>query len=154
VRLGFNYRMDELSAALGASQLRRIDALLERRARVAELYTERLREVPDVRPPLVRPHVTMSWFVYVVTLRAGLDGAQALAAAGIPSRGYFPPVHLQPYIAAAGGGGDVRAAALPVTESIAGRTIALPFHGGLGPAEVDRVVAGLRAAIDEGGGSP
>ena len=70
-RLGFNYRMDELSAALGVSQIRRLDSFLGKRARVAQMYTERLANFEWLRPPMVQPHVTMSWFVYVVTLVGG-----------------------------------------------------------------------------------
>jgi perosamine synthetase len=158
-RLGYNYRMTEMSAALGLSQLSRIETFLAKRARVAALYTERLQALDAVRPPIVKDHVRMSWFVYVITLAEGLkrDPVIArLAEAGIPARGYFAPIHTQPYIRAllsdrSGGrlsdrsGG--RSGTLPVTEAIAQRTIALPFHNNLTEAEVDRVVAALKAAI-------
>ncbi len=70
-RLGFNYRMDEMSAALGVSQISRLDQILARRAAVAAMYTERLAGLEWVRPPVVRPEVEMSWFVYVVLLDSG-----------------------------------------------------------------------------------
>ena len=72
-RLGYNYRLNEMSAALGVSQLRRIDRMLSRRNHVAKMYTQRLSLLDLVQPPVVKPHVTMSWFVYVVTLADGLD---------------------------------------------------------------------------------
>ncbi len=146
-RLGFNYRLDEMSAALGVSQLGRLETFLERRDRVAAAYGERLASLERVRPPVVRPHVRMSWFVYVVTLEEGLDRdpiMRAMEAAGVPARGYFPPVHLQPYVRDLLGTGP---GLLPLTESIAQRTIALPFHNRLADGEIDRVVEALARAL-------
>jgi perosamine synthetase len=146
-RLGFNYRMDEMSAALGVSQIARLSELLEKRARVAVLYTERLAGRDWVRPPVVRSHVEMSWFVYVVLLAEGIERDSVMtrmAAAGVPSRAYFSPLHLQPYIRERLGTGP---GDLPVTEAIASRTLALPFHGNMTPDQVDRVVAAFDLAV-------
>jgi perosamine synthetase len=145
-RLGYNYRMDEMSAALGVSQLRRIEVFLERRARVASLYAERLHGLEWVRAPVVKPDVRMSWFVYVVTLAEGLDRdpvMRAMEEQGVPARGYFSPVHQQPYIRALA----TKPVSLPVTESVARRTIALPFHNHLTADEVDRVVTARERAV-------
>jgi perosamine synthetase len=147
VRLGYNYRMTEMSAALGVSQLQRLASFLEKRAHVARIYTERLADLDWVRTPVVKPHVRMSWFVYVITLVEDLQRdpvMAALAEQGIPSRGYFAPIHTQSYIRERFG--DL-AGTLPVTESIAQRTIALPFHNNLNEAQVARVVAALRDAV-------
>ncbi len=146
-RLGFNYRLDEMSAALGVSQLARLETFLERRDRVAAAYGERLARLERVRAPVVRSHVRMSWFVYVVTLAEGVDRdpvMRAMEAAGVPVRGYFPPVHLQPYVRELLGSGP---GLLPLTESIARRTIALPFHNRLADGEIDRVVEALARAL-------
>ena len=146
-RLGFNYRMDEMSAALGLSQLQRIETFLAKRQHVADLYSSRLSAVPRVRTQFVRPHVRMSWFVYVITLDEDVDrGAvgEALEERQIPVRGYFSPVHLQAYIV---GREDCRIGNLPVTESVARRTLALPFHNHLTKKDVDTVVEALHEAI-------
>jgi perosamine synthetase len=146
-RLGFNYRMDELSAALGVSQIKRLDSFLAKRAHVALMYTERLVDLERVRPPVVRPDVSMSWFVYVVTLSSDVDRqavVASLASEGIPTRAYFPPLHLQPYIRERFG---TREGMLPVTEDIARRTLALPFHNNLMETQVERVVDALRRAL-------
>ncbi|MBN1640887.1 MAG: DegT/DnrJ/EryC1/StrS family aminotransferase [Anaerolineae bacterium] len=146
-RLGYNYRMDEMSAALGASQLARLETILDKRERVARTYTARIHEIDGVRPPAVRAHVRMSWFVYVVTLAEGLarDAVmRRMAERGIATRGYFAPIHTQPYIRARMG--DLRGL-LPVTESIAERTIALPFHNNVDAATIDAVCEGLRCAV-------
>lgn len=148
-RLGFNYRMDEMSAALGVSQISRLDQILTKRDAVARMYTERLDGTEWVRTPVVRPDVEMSWFVYVVTLAHDLDRDAvigSLQAKGIPSRAYFSPIHLQPYIRERFG---TREGMLPVTEDVAKRTLALPFHTNLPEEHVDRVVQGLREAVDE-----
>lgn len=146
-RLGYNYRMDEMSAALGCTQLRRLDDFLSMRARVAERYTSRLRSVEGIRPPVVRPHVRMSWFVYVVTLDAGVDGAvviRQMERRGVPARAYFSPIHRQPYMKAFPG---ARSSNLPVTEALSGRTIALPFHNNLTTEEIEIVAVALEESV-------
>jgi perosamine synthetase len=146
-RLGYNYRLDEMSAALGLSQLRRIETFLAKRKRVAEMYTECLKGSESVQVPHSKPHVRRSWFVYVVTLLEDIDRdtvARTMEESGIPVRCYFPPIHLQPYIRERFGfkGGE-----LPITESIAQRTLALPFHNNLTEKQIDRVVESLLGAV-------
>jgi perosamine synthetase len=146
-RLGFNYRMDEMSAALGLSQLLRIETFLAKRQQVADLYSKSLSAIPHVRTQFVKPHVRMSWFVYVITLDEELDRgavAEALEERQIPVRFYFSPVHLQSYIVERG---DCRVGKLPITESVGRRTLALPFHNQLTAKEVDEVVEALDEAV-------
>jgi len=144
VRLGYNYRLDELSAALGVAQLERIEELLANRERVARRYTERLATIEGVRSPSIAPEVTrMSWFVYVVRLAPRLDRERimaALAERGIPSRPYFSPLHLQPvYVDRFGH----RQGDFPVCERVARSTLALPFSGVMTENQVDRVCGAL-----------
>jgi len=146
-RLGYNYRMTEMSAALGISQLRRIEEFLAKRERVAGMYTERLSNLDWVRPPVVRPNVRMSWFVYVVTIKEGLDRNEVMrgmAEWGIPTRGYFSPMHLQPYIRDTLGTSE---GMLPITESVAQRTIALPFYNQLREEQVEIIVNTLKGLL-------
>jgi perosamine synthetase len=148
-RLGFNYRLDDMSAAIGCTQMARIEEFLEKRAAVAGLYNARLMGVAGVRTPVVRPEVRMSWFVYVVTLDSGIDGAaviEAMERRGIPARAYFNPIHTQRYVSALP---DLPAVDLPVTEAVAGRTIALPFHNNLSAGEVELVAQALEESIAE-----
>ncbi|MBA2591457.1 MAG: DegT/DnrJ/EryC1/StrS family aminotransferase [Gammaproteobacteria bacterium] len=145
--LGYNYRMDELSAALGISQLKRIEDFLGRRERVAARYSALLRAFDWLDIPVVRPHVRMSWFVYVVRLAEGVDRDRvvlAMEAQGVPARAYFPPMHLQPYVRERLGTGP---GMLPVTEALARRTLALPFHNHLSDEEIERVVGCLERAV-------
>jgi perosamine synthetase len=147
-RLGYNYRMDELSAALGISQLRRIDEFVAKRRWVAETYDALLQDEPRVRAPIVRPDVKMSYFVYVVELQGELrrdEVMHGLASKGVPSRGYFSPIHLQPYMRKMVG---YREWALPVTERVATRTIALPFYNTLTAEDAEYVVSALVQVLD------
>ena len=146
-RLGYNYRMDELSAAVGLGQMRRIGELLAKRDRVAAMYDARLAGVEGVKRPPVAPGVRMSWFVYVVRLDPPVnrEGVMArLAQRGISSRPYFQPIHLQPFYRERFG---YRGGELPVTEAAGRSCLALPFHGRLTAEEVERVAATLEEAI-------
>jgi perosamine synthetase len=147
-RLGYNYRLDEMSAALGLSQIRRLDELLNKRAQVAAWYNTRLQneELIEV-PQIVATTTRMSWFVYVVRLRppASRDEVmRGLQAAGVPSRPYFTPIHLQPYYREKFGyqRGD-----FPVTEYLGDVSLALPFSGVMTEEQVDYVCQQLRAGI-------
>lgn len=145
--LGYNYRLDEMSAALGVSQMRRLETFLDRRQKVAEMYTQRLAEIPGIEPPRARPGVRVSWFVYVVRLPQGLDRETVMMSMqerGVPTRAYFSPIHLQPYVRDRLG--DL-SGALPVTEALARRTLALPFHNRLTEREIERVVETLRISV-------
>ena len=149
VRLGFNYRIDELSAALGLAQHRRLGELRRGRDRVVARYAEALADLDWLTLPTVRAGASVDWFVYVVQLDLRLDRdriVNQLAAVGVPSRPYFSPIHLQPYYRERFGyaPGD-----FPVTESVAARTLALPFSSRLDENSVERVAHALRAAAAE-----
>lgn len=155
-RLGFNYRMDELSAALGVAQMGRIDEIIGKRQRVAEMYNERLSKIPGVKVPYVSPDVTrMSWFVYVVRVGVGeTDHARQayireqvmrfLSENGVGCRPYFTPIHLQPFYREMFGfkEGDFR-----VTELLGRTSIAIPFHSNLTREEVEYVAEVLEEGL-------
>ena len=146
--LGYNYRMDEMSAALGVAQMERLDELLDRRQRVAGWYEERLSEQAGVSTLSISPATTrMSWFVYVVRFAAGIDRqavARRLEALGIPSRPYFTPIHLQPYFVERFGyqPGD-----FPVAEDLGRRSLALPFSSVMTEEQVETVCDAVREAM-------
>lgn len=143
-RLGYNYRLDEMSAALGLAQLQRLEELLSRRARVAAWYTERLAGAEFFQTPTIVADTTrMSWFVYVVRVRPPLHRdavMRRLAAVGIPSRPYFTPIHLQPFYRQRFG---FAPGAFPVTEHLGEVSLALPFSGVMSEDQVDRVCTTL-----------
>jgi perosamine synthetase len=148
VRLGYNYRLDEMRAALGRSQLGRLEQLLTKRQHVAELYNERLAGVEGVSVPYVADTTSrMSWFVYVIRLTKDLDRNQIMARLqdqGIACRPYFTPIHLQPFYVERYG---YKEGDMPVTESVARSTLALPFHSNLDPAAIDLVCDRLQQAL-------
>jgi len=148
VRLGFNYRMSDVAAAMGIGQLERFDEILAARSRVAEQYNEILSEIDGVELPCPDDldHVR-SWFVYVVKLPSGADrdGVMArLAAEGIATAPYLPSIHLQSYMRELYGFGE---GMLPVSEDCSARTMALPFHARLEREDQERVVEALRNAL-------
>ena len=146
--MGYNYRLDEMSAALGRVQLSRIEELLDKREQVARWYSERIEEIPGVTVPRESPTTTRSsWFVYVVRFDANIDRdvvARRLGEASIPARPYFLPIHLQPYMVERFGyqEGD-----FPVTEDLGRRGLALPFSGVMSEAQVEAVCRALRESI-------
>jgi len=149
-RLGYNFRMDELSAALGCSQVERIEEILEKRAKVAGMYGEKLAEVEEIQVLLVAPYVSkMSWFVYVIRLERGIDRDRVirfLREGGIECKPYFTPIHLQPFYRKMFG---YKEGDFPITEDVAGRTIALPFFNNLKEEQIDYVVKKLKEGIEK-----
>ena len=145
VRLGYNYRLDEMSAALGLVQLSRIEEIVAARAQVADWYKAALAEVDGVEAPYVATNVRMSWFVYVVRLSEAFTQEdrdrilQGLQKRGIGCRNYFAPIHLQPFYRELG----YRRGTFPITEHVAERTIALPFYNKLTEQEIAYVVKNL-----------
>ena len=138
--LGYNYRLDEMSAALGISQMKRVEQLLKKRQQVADWYNAKLNTIKGIETPYITPATTrMSWFVYVIRLDPSLDRdrvAEMLLDSGIPVRPYFLPIHLQPYIAEQFG---YREGDYPVTEDLGRRSLAVPFSGIMTEAQVDLV---------------
>jgi perosamine synthetase len=147
-RLGYNYRLDDLSAALGLAQLERLDEILAARAGVAKRYGDLLAGVDGVEAPLAddEDH-RRSWFVYVVKLAQGVDrnGIMArLGEEGVASKPYLPSIHLQPFYRERFG---YREGILPVSEDASARTLALPFHARLPAEDQERVVEALARAL-------
>jgi perosamine synthetase len=147
-RLGFNYRLNELSCALGLVQLTRIDDMLARRAKVAAWYSERLRGVERVHVPTVAAATSrMSWFVYVVrfdSMAERTTAMDALGERGIPSRPYFTPIHLQPFYIEKF---SYRRGDFPVAEALGDTSLALPFSSVMTESDVDCVCRELTAVL-------
>ncbi len=147
-RLGYNYRLDEMSAALGLNQIKRLDALLNKRAQVAMWYNARLQDEDLIEVPHVVDTTTrMSWFVYVVRIKPpAIRNAviEYLRASGVPSRQYFMPIHLQPFYRDKFG---YRRGDFPVTEHLGDVSLALPFSGVMTEEQVDFVCRQLHHAV-------
>ncbi len=149
-RLGFNYRLDDLSCALGLAQLERLDDLLAGRARVASLYSQALADVEGLGLPCPdQGGDRRGWFVYVVQLPPGVDRDTAVVAMrerGVDTKPYLPAIHLLSFYRERFGysEGD-----FPVCEDVAARSLALPFFPQLTDGEVEQVVESLRAVIGQ-----
>jgi perosamine synthetase len=147
VRLGFNYRLTDIQAAIGIGQLEKLDKLLALRAGVAARYDRLLGDVEVERLCPDDADHRRSWFVYVVAVPPGVDRdrvIEELRAQGIATADYMPCVHLQPYMREAYGFGE---GLCPVAEDVASRTLALPFSPKLDEEDQERVVEALRAAL-------
>jgi perosamine synthetase len=149
-RLGYNYRLSDINAALGIVQMRRLEEIVEARQRVAHEYISLLLDEPHLILPTIDDETVMSWFVFVVRLAGDLDATDRDAILAylrnhhIGCSNYFPPIHLQPFYVKDHG---YKRGDFPMTEYVADRTIALPFHNRLTHMEIERVVHHLRQAI-------
>jgi len=150
-RLGYNFRLSDINCALGLAQLARLEEIMARRRAVASWYQELLANDDRIIVPAAPNGSEMSWFVFVVRLTEAydLDHRNALLTAmtdqKIQVSDYFPPVHLQPFIANAYGH---RSGDFPIAEAAGQRTIALPFHTQLTQDDVALVAGTLRALLD------
>ncbi|MGI8605771.1 MAG: DegT/DnrJ/EryC1/StrS family aminotransferase [Gaiellaceae bacterium] len=147
-RLGYNYRLDELSAAVGVAQLEKLDRILELRAEVAARYESLLAPVEGVETLVADDgDHRRSWFVYVVLLDRSVDRDQVigrLAEHGVAAKPYLPSIHLQPYYRERFGH---REGMLPVSEAASARSLALPFSTVLEGEDQERVVDALARAL-------
>ncbi len=151
-RLGYNYRLSEVAAALGVAQMERLDEMLEQRRRVVRGYMQRLMDWDDLVLPTAEPgtDATMSWFVFVPRLEASYGHVErdriiaGLKRHEIGASNYFPCIHLQPFYKQHLGhaAGD-----FPVAERASQRTIALPFFPQMDDTQIELVCHTLRVMI-------
>jgi perosamine synthetase len=150
VRLGYNYRLSDINAAIGIVQMQRLNEIVEARQRVAHEYIRELLDESHIILPTIDQETVMSWFVFVVRLTSELDATDRDAILAylrnhhIGCSNYFPPIHLQPFYVHDYG---FKRGDFPITEYVADRTIALPFHNNLTHMEIEAVVHHLRQAI-------
>ncbi|HSI98221.1 MAG TPA: DegT/DnrJ/EryC1/StrS family aminotransferase [Gaiellaceae bacterium] len=150
-RLGFNYRLDDVRAAIGLGQLEKLDAILAGRAEVAGRYRELLAGVAGLELPCADDHDhERSWFVYVVALPAEVERDAVIATLeerGVQTARYLPCIHLQQYMRERYG---FRPGLCPVAEEMSARTLALPFHARLDEGDQVYVADALRDVLGSG----
>lgn len=128
VRIGYNYRLSEISCALGIEQLKKIDFILKKRKEIAAKYTARLKDIKGLITPYIDSPSDNSWWVYYLRVAEGINRDMVLKylnEKGISSKGYFyPPIHLQPVYKKIFGykGGE-----FPVAERISSSGFIIPF---------------------------
>jgi perosamine synthetase len=150
VRLGYNYRLSELQAALGVGQLERIHSLLAARAKVARGYSELLSGEPQLQLLESAPGMQRSWFVYVVRFLGDSPAAsrdhvrECLRQKGIATQVYFTPIHHQPFFQQCYSGASL---SLPCTDQAADQCLALPFYSKLTKSEIEFICDALLTAL-------
>jgi perosamine synthetase len=150
MRLGYNYRLDEMSCAMGIVQMKRIKEILGKRTRVAELYTKKLKNIQELETPFIKEGNKLSWFIYVVKLAENFAGKKRdiiikkMAEKGIYCSNYFQTIHLQPFYKNEFG---YKKDDFPIAENISQRTIALPFYNNLTEKEIDFVIKNLKEIL-------
>ncbi len=141
IELGYNYRITDLQAALGESQMRRLDAFLERRRELVARYESLLKDLP-VQRPWQHPDGRSAWHLYVVLVKERRKVYDALRAAGIGVNVHYIPVHLQPYYRRLG----FKRGDFPNAEAYYERALTLPLYPRMSDDEQDKVVAALARA--------
>lgn len=141
---GLNYRMTEIQAALGLSQMRKLPAILQRRRTLAELMHQHLEGINWFTRPVVPPHVKPNWQSYAGVLRPGVNRTQiieGLATRGVEARTPATAIHLLgAYRSSSWLGGDD----CPIAEMLDARALALPLHPLMDEADIKRVATELR----------
>lgn len=146
--LGFNYRLTDLQAALGESQLKRLDTMQRERVALADRYDQLLANLPLVLPARL-PDRTSAWHLYAIeiddsrTNRKRVAVFSALRAAQIGVNVHYIPIHTQPHYAALG----FKQGDFPAAERFYARAISLPLFPTMSPQQQDNVVSTLRAAL-------
>jgi len=145
-RMGFNYRMSDINATLGRTQLSRIDEIIAQRRRVHDLYVQRLADESRIVLQQVRGDQSVSWFVFVIRLSDQYSAndrnriLSSLSEMGIGCSNYFAPIHLQPFYVERFG---FKPGDFPICEGVASRTLALPFHHQLTVDDIDAICTEL-----------
>jgi perosamine synthetase len=141
-RLGYNFRLSELNAALGVAQMRRLPDILRKRHDVATHYIRRLMDHHAFILPTILPDTVIGWFVFVVRLATSYRAEErdriiaGLRRHDIGAADYFPCIHLQPFYRQRFG---LEPGMFPIAESVSQRTIALPFYNSMSENDVDTV---------------
>lgn len=148
VRLGYNWRLSELHAAVGISQLKRLPEFLADRRRAAGEYTSRLRGMPGLAPVLPAEGSSSNFYKYIVRLEPGIDRARLKKAmkerfgVGLSGEVYEVPCHRQPVFA------RYAVEELPGADEACSRHICLPVYAGMKTEEVEQVVGALSQALE------
>ena len=148
IDLGLNYRLTDMQAALGLSQMRRLNQFLQRRRELVARYDRLLADMP-IQRPLIDVLNDSAWHLYVIRIdakRAGKTRRQvydAMRSAGIGVQVHYIPVHLQPYYRALG----FKPGHCPEAERYSEEALSLPLYPAMSEADQDAVVAALRTAM-------
>lgn len=140
--LGYNWRITEMQAAMGVIQLKKLDAILQRKRANDAYLRSQLSESRSLRLPVARADRTHPYMLYTLKFEESQRDRvrDGLLERGIEARVYFPPAHLQPIFRNS-------AVSLPRTEQIARQVFSIPFHSRLTHEELDRIAAAITESI-------
>lgn len=146
--LGYNYRMDEMSAALGNSQLKKVNRFIKERRKIAEWYSKFLSDIPGIIIPRTAKNQTHTWFVYVIRITNGTRNQlqQKLLKIGIQTKVYLPSIHLQPFMREQF---SYKEGDFPIAEKVSSEALALPLFVGLKKQEIKKISEAIRQNIYE-----
>ncbi len=144
--LGYNYRMDEMSAALGFSQINKFNKILKKRKEIARIYNLELENIPYIILPVVLEKRTHSFFVYVIRITNGKRDfiQKKLTEKGIQSKKYLPEIHLQPFMKKIF---KYKKGLLPITERVSSQTLALPLFYDLCEKNIKKITGIIKENI-------
>jgi perosamine synthetase len=146
-QLGYNYRMSDLQAALGLSQLKRLQTTIETRRNIAAIYNDLFSNVEGVITPNEVANHAHTWFVYSIRVEAPSRDhvIRSLASKGIQARAYFyPPIHLQSHYKKAFG---YKKGDFPIAEKVSEQLIALPIYSQMTVGEIEEVVGAIKTVL-------
>lgn len=145
-KLGYNYKMNQISACLGITQLKKINMIIEKRKKIAKWYDYYLKSVPNIILPKVKNGSTHSFFAYSIRVTNGARNRMQsyLQKKGIETRVYFPPLHLQPFIEKSFG---FKKGDYPITEKMSAEILVLPIFVGMSRKHVEYISEQIRQAI-------
>lgn len=146
-RLGYNYRMDEMSASLGVTQLKKLDWMIEEKRKIVHWYNNSLNGLLGLEVPSIGPNRTHSYFVYVIRVNKGRRNKlmTELGKIGIQTKPYLPVIHLQPFMKKEFG---FKKGDFPVAEKASEETLALPLYIGLTKNDVEYIANKIRKILD------
>lgn len=146
-RLGYNYRMDDMSAALGITQLKKLDWMIEQKREIASWYNDELQNTPGVEIPRIGSNRTHSYFVYVIRVKKGKRNLlmMKLEKKGIQTKPYLPAIHLQPFMKELFG---FKRGDYPVAEKVSEETLALPLYIGLNKKDIKFIVKEIKDELN------
>ena len=147
VALGYNFRMPTMVAALGLSQLKKIDKIIEMRRERAEYLTEKLSKIKEITLPTSLPDYFHVYQMYAIRINENLrnDLMKYLSDKGIMTKVYFPPIHLTHFYRTKFGykGGE-----LPITEEVSDQVLSLPIYPTLTEKEIDHIIEKINKFLE------
>lgn len=148
--LGYNYRLTDIQSALGISQMNRLDLFIEKRRRIAKVYLESLKSIPEIQLPNEPEYSNSGWHIFVIRLKLDMlttdrkEIFEALRAENIGVNVHYIPVYYQPYYRTLGFENGI----CPVVEEVYEQLITLPIYPMMDDVDIEDVIKGVNKVIN------